>query len=164
MRSRRSKLLFRRLLVVAVAALAVVMVAACSGTIESNDAVGVAAPPGTEVGPVVVAPIGSPTSVAGDTAAFCQDLERLQTLLPALLEPQREAATLGQLKGLLSRIEADAPADIRPAVTQVRQTEDQLIGDLTAIPPNLADIGRTYRNPAFQQALQQLGLYAVNRC
>ncbi len=140
--------------------------AACGGGSQFNDAVGVAAPPGTEV---VVAPITGggavPTTVAvGAPAAFCQDLERLQTLLPLLLQTTGETATLSQLQAFLARIEADAPADIRPDVTVVRQTEDQLIKDLTANPPNLADIGRTYRNAAFQQSLQQLGLYAVNQC
>ena len=108
---------------------------------------------------------GVPTTVAaGASDAFCQDIEQLQTLLPTLLQTAGETAALTQLQALLARSEADAPAAIRPAVTVVRQTEDQLIKDLTANPPDLADIGRTYRNQAYQQALQQLGVYLLNQC
>jgi hypothetical protein len=162
-RSKRST----RLSISTLALVTALVVSACGGGSEFNDAVGVAAPPGTEV--VTAAPVngggGVPTTVAlGPSAAFCQDVERLQTLLPALLQTAGQTATLSQLQALLARIEADAPADIRPDVTVVRQSEDQLIKDLTANPPNLADIGRTYRDRAFQQSLQQLGLYLVNQC
>jgi len=157
----------RRLSILSLALVVVLAVAACGGGGELNDAVGVAAPPGTEV--VAVAPVTGggavPTTVAaGASAAFCQDVERLQTLLPTLLQTAGETAALDQLQALLARSVADAPAAIRPAVTVVRQTEDQLIKDLTANPPDLADIGSTYRNAAFQQSLQQLGLYLLSQC
>jgi hypothetical protein len=154
----------RCLFALASAVVTVSVVSACGGAGQFNDAVGVAAPPGTEFVAVAPALPVPTTSAIADTAAFCQDIERLQTLLPILLQPGLETATLSQLEALLSRIEADAPAAIRPDVTVVRQSEDQLIKDLTANPPDLADISRTYRDPAFQRSLQQLGLYAVNQC
>src|SRR5580704_5491794 len=127
-----------RLSISALAVVVVLVVAACGGGGEFNDAVGVAAPPGTEVVAPVTGGGAAPTTVAvGAPAAFCQDLERLQTLLPLLLLTTGETTTLRQLQALLARIEADAPADIRPDVTVVRQTEDQLIKDLTANPPDL---------------------------
>jgi hypothetical protein len=155
-----------RLSMSALAVVVVLAVTACGGGAEFNDGVGVGAPPGTEV--VAVAPAtgagGVPTTVAAAvSAAFCQDIEQLQTLLPTLLQ-SGQAATLSRLQSALARVQADAPAAIRPEVTIVRQSEDQLIKDLTANPPDLADIGRTYRNAAFQQALQQLGVYALDQC
>jgi hypothetical protein len=154
----------RRLFVLALALIATTGIAACGGPGSANDAVGVGAPPGTEVVAVVVAPQVPGTSRVANTAAFCQDIEHLQTLLPALLRLGAQAATLNQVEALLSRTEADAPDDLRPDVTQVRQTEDQLIKDLSATPPDYADVSRAYRNPAFQRSLQQVGLYALNQC
>jgi hypothetical protein len=150
---------------VAVTLLAVLGIAGCGGAGTYNDAIGQLAPPGTELPlatPVVTAP-AAPATVP-TIAAFCQDFETLQALLPTLLQADASSAMRARAQALEANIQREAPDAIRAAVQQLAQSELRLITDLSAKPPHLADAATTFTDPAYQLSLREVGSYAFSHC
>ncbi|MDQ1428448.1 MAG: hypothetical protein QOK39_1924 [Acidimicrobiaceae bacterium] len=152
---------------------------ACGGPGSYNDALGAAAPPGTEQpltgrDRVIVpaapyapsapfAPGGlAPPAGRGQASAFCQDLTQMQDLVPLLLSPDQRSAGLSQARALIEHLATDAPAEIRPAAAALAQAVDRIAADLAAAPPNLADVAGAVAG--VQQALGQVRQFAAARC
>jgi|GraSoiStandDraft_51_1057287.scaffolds.fasta_scaffold318544_2 hypothetical protein len=150
-----------------------VCLAACGGAGSYNDALGRAAPPGTEQ-PIagreqVVVPASpyvprtlAPPAGRGQASAFCQDLTQMQDLVPSLLAPDQRSAGLSQARALIERLAADAPAEIRPAAGALAEAVNRITADLSANPPNVADVASAVAG--VQQALGQVRQFAAARC
>jgi hypothetical protein len=152
--------------------------AACGGAAAPGSYLGLSAPPGTEL-PAAVAAAGAgaagggaaaasggvpTTNQLGNPPAFCQDVQELLTLLPRLVQLGGSSATVASTKALIAHIQADAPSDILPQVRLVVQTDQRIVADLIAKPPNLADLAQAFQDPSYQAAVQQIGAYAFDRC
>jgi len=152
------------------------VLAGCGGGLKYNDAVGRLPPPGTEApaitpGTVAGTPpdVGTgnapPTTRAAPDSAFCRDLADVQGLIGTLLVPgATPGVAAAQARALVQQLSRDAPAQLRPAVTVLVQIEDRVIADLSATPPNVADLSAAIASPAYRQALQQVVLYAGQHC
>jgi hypothetical protein len=148
-----------------------VLLAACGGVGTYNDAVGASFPPGTEApfaGAARVPALAGPTAGGGSgggggrLSAFCQDVEQLRQLVPTLLVPDQRAAALNQGRALMSRLPADAPADIRPEAAALGQSLTRIVADLATGTPNGADLATAFLT--FQQSLSQVVQYATAHC
>lgn len=141
-------------------------VAGCGGAGAYNDALGRAAPPGTDV-PVAFAdqPVTPATTAPSnaDISAFCQDVLQLQALVPTLFRPSAGAG-LAQARALVARLTTDAPKDLRPAALVMAQDTSRLITDFSSGPTDLADAARILTDPSYQQAFQQIVNYAASHC
>ncbi len=141
---------------------------ACGGAGTYNDALGRAAPPGTDLpaenqyqvippllAPAVTAPSGSQAS------AFCQDVQQLQGLPQIFVAPTAGATSLDRTKALIDRLPADAPATIRPAAVSLAQDIDQLVADLRGSPPKVSDLPLAVN---LETSLQQVIGFATTNC
>ncbi len=152
---------------------------ACGGPGSYNDALGAAAPPGTEqpfagrdqvivpaapFAPAAPLAPGSlvPPAGRGQASAFCQDLAQMQDLVPLLLSPDQRSAGLSQARALIDHLATDAPAEIRPAAAALAQAVDRIATDLGTTPPNVADVAAAVAS--VQQALGQVRQFAATRC
>jgi hypothetical protein len=143
--------------------------AACGGSAAVNNSIGRLTAPGTELpliagpGPSADIPVVRGASPV-DSQAFCEDLRRLQVLLPALFQAKGSAVALGRAEELVTRILTDAPKELRPAVQELAETARRLTADFGTNPPNLVDVARVLTDPVYRQALEHLGGYAANHC
>lgn len=84
--------------------------------------------------------------------------------MPRLVQLNGSSATVASTKALIAHIQGDAPSDILPQVRVVVQSDQRIVADLTARPPNLTDLAQAFEDPGYQTAVQQLGAYAFDRC
>lgn len=152
---------------------------ACGGAGSYNDALGRSFPPGTEApfagaggvlapGPgagvpaVPFLPGVPPAGGRGQLGAFCQDVDQLRQLVPALLVPDQRATALNQARALIVRLPGDAPSEIRPAAASLGQSLTRLVADFASNPPNFSDLATSFLS--LQESLSQVVQYASGHC
>jgi hypothetical protein len=110
---------------------------------------------------VATIPVAQPD---GNPAAFCADIQNLLLLLPRLVARGDPPSNVADAKALIARVQKDAPSAVAAQVHQVVQTDQRIVGDLSANPPQLTDLAEAVQDPAYQLALREVGAYAFAHC